>query len=115
MIEIFETEHYVFHFPRNSLAAQDIRSIAETQEKGYEKICGLLQISFMHKISYWLYDSPQLIGDVFCDGISCNGISRGRACHVHGRKMVGNRQQRMGREGCTGGNADLNGRSDRSQ
>ena len=35
MIEIFETEHYVFHFPRNSLAAQDIRSIAETQEKGY--------------------------------------------------------------------------------
>ena len=75
MIEIFETEHYVFHFPRNSLAAQDIRSIAETQEKGYEKICGLLQISFTHKISYWLYDSPQLIGDVFCDGVPCNGLS----------------------------------------
>ena len=29
----------------------------------------------MHKISYWLYDSPQLIGDVFYDGIPCNGIS----------------------------------------
>lgn len=115
MIEIFETEHYVFHFPRNSLAAQDIRSIAETQEKGYEKICGLLQISFTHKISYWLYDSPQLIGDVFYDGIPCNGLSGGGACHVHGREMVGDRQQSLGREGCTRGNIDFDRRRNLSQ
>ena len=75
MLEKYETEHYVFHFPRNSLAAQDISSIAETQEKGYDKICGLLRISYKHKINYWLYDSPQIIGDLFCDGTPCNGLA----------------------------------------
>jgi hypothetical protein len=37
MLERFETEHYVFHFPRNSLAAKDILSIAETQGKDFRE------------------------------------------------------------------------------
>lgn len=75
MICSFETTHYVFHFLQSSLAAHDIAYISETQESCYEKICGLLNIRYAHKISYWLYDSSQVIGNIFFDGSPCNGVA----------------------------------------
>ena len=48
----------IFHYLENSLAARDIETIAAEQERCYEKICGLLNIQFQRKISYWLYGSP---------------------------------------------------------
>lgn len=75
MIITYETEHYIFHFLENSLAERDIVHIAEYQEQCFHKICDCLGITYLRKIGYWLYDSPQLIGDIFGDGIPCNGLS----------------------------------------
>ena len=75
MICCYETEHYVFHFLENSLAARDIGTIAAEQEKSYEKICGLLNVRFPRKINYWLYESPDVVGRYFCDGEPCNGLA----------------------------------------
>lgn len=65
MIVVYETEHYVFHFLKNSLAERDILQISEYQEQCYDKICGCLGITYWKKIGYWLYNSAQLIGDIF--------------------------------------------------
>lgn len=75
MIITYETEHYSFHFLENSLAERDIIQIAEYQEQCYIKICDCLGITYQRKIGYWLYNSPQLIGDIFFDGVSCNGLA----------------------------------------
>ncbi|MCH5273536.1 MAG: hypothetical protein J1E35_07665 [Lachnospiraceae bacterium] len=75
MIVTYETEHYIFHFLENSLAERDIIEIAKYQEQCYNKICDCLGITYQRKIGYWLYNSPQLIGDIFFDGIPCNGLS----------------------------------------
>ncbi len=44
MICCHETEHYVFHYLENSIAARDIETIAAEQERCYEKICRLLNM-----------------------------------------------------------------------
>lgn len=75
MICCHETEHYVFHYLENSLAARDIETIAAEQERCYEKICRLLNIQYQRKISYWLYGSPDVIGGYFWDGEPCNGLA----------------------------------------
>ena len=75
MILTYETNHYIFHYLSNSLAEQDIAQIAECQEKCFERICSTLNISYNHKISYWLYSSPKIIGDIFFNGSPCNGLS----------------------------------------
>ena len=75
MIVTYETEHYIFHFLKNSMAEHDIIEIAEYQEQCHKKICECLGITYQRKIGYWLYDSPQLIGDIFFEGVPCNGLS----------------------------------------
>ena len=75
MIKAVETEHYIFHFLEGSLAERDIEKIAAEQERCFAKICSFLEIEYPRKISYWLYDSPQVIGDIFWDGEWCCGLS----------------------------------------
>lgn len=75
MICLYETKNYIFHYLSGSLAQQDIIKIAECQERCFEKICSTLDISYKHKISYWLYSSPKIIGDNFFNGSPCNGLS----------------------------------------
>ncbi|MBO7632364.1 MAG: hypothetical protein J6S78_08565 [Lachnospiraceae bacterium] len=75
MIARYETEHYVFHYLEGSLAARDIEEIAATQERCYRKICGMLKTDYPRKISYWLYESPDVVGGNFWDGEPCNGLA----------------------------------------
>ena len=41
----FETENYIFHFEENSLAARDIKKIAEYQEKCNKYLCSVLKVN----------------------------------------------------------------------
>lgn len=75
MILTYKTSHYIFHYLSNSIAEHDITQIAECQEKCFEKICSTLNITYDHKISYWLYNSPKIIGDIFFNCSPCNGLS----------------------------------------
>ena len=75
MIDTYETDHYVFHFLKDSLAERDILQISEVQEQCFDRICDCLNIKYSKKIGYWFYNSPQLIGNAFFDGALCNGVS----------------------------------------
>ncbi len=75
MIKTLETQHYIFHFLEGSLAEWDIEEIVAEQERCYAKICSILEVDYPHKIQYYLYNSPQVIGDIFWDGDWCCGLS----------------------------------------
>ena len=75
MIRTYETDHYVFHYLKDSLAERDIPQIAEGQEQCFDRICELFDIAYSKKIGYWFYNSPQLLGNAFFDGALCNGVS----------------------------------------
>ena len=75
MIRTYETDHYVFHYLKDSLAERDIPQIAKGQERCFDRICELLNIAYSKKIGYWFYNSPQLLGNAFFDGALCNGVS----------------------------------------
>lgn len=49
----FETENYIFHFEENSLAARDIKKIAEYQEKCYKYLCSVLKVNPNFKIQFF--------------------------------------------------------------
>lgn len=70
-MQTFETEHYIFSYIKDSLAEREIQSIAREQEYCYKKICGILDMTFPHKIKYFLYDSPYTIGKYLCDDPEC--------------------------------------------
>lgn len=71
---IFETEHYVFHFKKGSLAEQDILDIAETQENCYNEITQLLKIYPNFKINYYLVNTPEEVGLIYAQINNCNDI-----------------------------------------
>ena len=77
------SEHYVFHYPPNSLAEKDILLIAQTQESCFAKICQTLQITYPEKIHYYFSDSPKEIGSIFWEeGTACNG------CALYGKHKI---------------------------
>lgn len=66
--EVFETEHYVFHYVKNSIAEHELKYIAKTQEKAYAKIIKTLGLrEAQAKIKYYIYQSEaekeKLMGD----------------------------------------------------
>lgn len=66
--EVFETEHYIFHYYKNSIAEKDLNCIAKTQEEAYSNILKMLKIKNRHqKIIYYIYKSKdekeRLMGD----------------------------------------------------
>ena len=66
--EVLETQHYIFHYTKNSVAEKDLNHIAETQERAYLKIIKILKIeNKQQKIKYYIYQSEdqkkRLMGD----------------------------------------------------
>jgi len=66
--KVFETEHYVFHYVKNSVAERELGYISETQEKAHAKITKTLGLEdMMKKIKYYIYqsetDKKRLMGD----------------------------------------------------
>ncbi len=58
--EKYESEHYIFHVEKNSLAERDIEAIKARQEVSYEKIMSTLKLAPPEqKISYYFYLSHQ--------------------------------------------------------
>jgi hypothetical protein len=62
-----ESFHYVFYFPKDSLAEKDIKEIVELKEKHYSKIISFLELKNGRKIDYYIYSSIKektlLMGD----------------------------------------------------
>lgn len=81
--EVYISDHYVFHYCAGSVAEKDIKLIAETQEKSFNKICSTLKIDYAEKINYYLTNSPLEIGRVIWDEEApCNG------CALCGRNKI---------------------------
>ena len=62
MEHCYESEHYVFHYESGSKAEQDMRFIAATQEACYRHITSILGVSKEEKIHYYLYPTPEAVG-----------------------------------------------------
>lgn len=67
---IKETNHYIFHYIKNSVAERDINRIANIQEKAYKKIISFLNLpqkKLPSKIYYYFYPNKKtkkkLMGD----------------------------------------------------
>ena len=65
---IHESDHYIFHYFKDSVAEKDIGVIVSTQEAGFNKIISFLGVDEpMKKISYYFYKDEaikiQLMGD----------------------------------------------------
>ena len=69
------TEHYVFTYKENTLAAKDIKKIAEIQEECFTKICNTLKVSFTEKIKYFLLDSSEEVGVLYGINAPINGFA----------------------------------------
>ena len=55
----YSSEHYNFHFVKDSLAEIDINKIACIQEKCYKEISSFLNVFPTFKIDYFLLDTPE--------------------------------------------------------
>ena len=73
--EVYQTDHYIFHYKAGSLAEKNLERIAGVQEKAFAKICGALNVTYPEHIHYYFSDSPQEVGDVIFDGTPCNGVA----------------------------------------
>ncbi len=62
MEHCYESEHYVFHYEAGSKAEQDMRFIAANQETCYRHITSMLGVSKEEKIHYYLYPTPEAVG-----------------------------------------------------
>ena len=61
-VHCFETKHYIFHYESGSKAQRDISCIAAIQEASYQHITLMLGVSKEEKIHYYLYQSPEEVG-----------------------------------------------------
>ena len=66
--EVLETEHYIFHYVKNSVAQRELEHIVKTQEKAHAKITKILELKdTSQKIKYYIYqsgvDKKRLMGD----------------------------------------------------
>jgi hypothetical protein len=71
----YSSEHYNFHFVKDSLAANDIETIKNIQEKCFKEISSFLNVSPTFKIDYFLLETPQLVGKIYGDNDPCNGYA----------------------------------------
>ncbi len=74
-MQTYITEHYVFAYIENTLAANDIEKIAEEQEECFNKICKTLKVNFTEKINYYLFDSPLEVGKLYGINEPINGFA----------------------------------------
>lgn len=74
-MQTYITEHYVFSYIENTLAANDIEKIAKEQEECFNKICSVLKVNFKEKINYYLFDSPFEVGKLYGINEPINGFA----------------------------------------
>ncbi|MCR5786720.1 MAG: hypothetical protein K6G28_03395, partial [Acholeplasmatales bacterium] len=65
----------IFYYDDNSHAAKDIEKIACYQEKCFKYICMVLKTKPTFKIHYFLCETPERVGKIYCDNEPCNGFA----------------------------------------
>ena len=66
--EVLESEHYIFHYNKNSEAEEDINLIIRIQEDSYKKIVDNLKLEEQNKkINYFFYSSGKQKEDLMGD------------------------------------------------
>ncbi len=71
-----ETQHYIFHYHKNSLAEKNIDEIIALQERCYSYICKVLKVKMDRKIQYFLCESPEEVGKMYGDNEPANGATK---------------------------------------
>ena len=71
----YTTDHYVFTYKEDSLAAKDIKKIVKIQEECFKKICNTLKVVFTEKINYFLLDSAEEVGKLYGINEPINGFA----------------------------------------
>jgi len=96
--ETYTTEHYVFHYQKDSLPEKEILTISETQEKAFSKICRTLKVVYPERINYYFTDSPGAIGrviwneDLPCNGVALCGRNKIYAVYTEDIKCIGSHE-----------------------
>ena len=96
--ETYTTEHYVFHYPKGSLAEAEIQTISETQEMSFSKICSTLNVVYPERINYFFTDSPKTIGrviwneDLPCNAVALCGRNKIYAVYTENIKCIGSHE-----------------------
>ena len=96
--ETYATEHYVFHYQKGSLAEKEIKTISETQEDAFSKICCTLNIVYPEPINYYFTDSPKAIGrviwneDLPCNDVALCGRNKIYAVYTENIKCIGSHE-----------------------
>lgn len=73
---IKESQHYIFHYHKNSIAENMIDEIVEEQEDCFSHISRVLKIDFNIKINYYLCNSAEEVGALYGDNDPCNAFAR---------------------------------------
>lgn len=73
---IKESEHYIFHYNKNSIAENMIDEIVEEQEYCFNHISRVLNVDFNMKINYYLCNSSEEVGALYGDNDPCNAFAR---------------------------------------
>ncbi|WP_138205796.1 hypothetical protein [Haloimpatiens lingqiaonensis] len=73
---ISETENYIFHYRKGSVAQKEIENIINTQENCNKYITKVLGTKLDKKIKYFLCDSREEVGELYGDNDPCNGFAR---------------------------------------
>lgn len=71
-----ESEHYIFHYHKSSIAENMIDEIIDTQEHCFNHICTVLDADFKFKIKYYLCDSAKEVGSFYGDDEPCNDFAK---------------------------------------
>ena len=71
----YTTEHYVFTYKEDTLAAKDIKKIVKIQEECFTKICNTLKVDFTEKIKYFLLESAEEVGRLYGINEPINGFA----------------------------------------
>lgn len=71
-----ESEHYCFHFRKESFAQEEIDQIIVKQESCYLEICERFGWKTDFKILYFLHSTPEGVGKSYGDDEPCNGFAK---------------------------------------
>ncbi len=71
-----ETEHYIFHYHKNSFAEKNIDEIMALQERCYSYICKVLKVKMDRKIQYFLCETQEEVGKMYGDNEPANGATK---------------------------------------
>jgi len=71
-----KSEHYIFYFPSESLAAEKIVAIERLQEDCYAEITKALGVTMPWPICYFLCSSREEVGREYGDGVPINAFAR---------------------------------------